>query len=105
MGMTREFRLLASVAAVVPGGLILSGCIGGPTYGTDKSGIEQLMDDLGKRCDAEPTQARRTSSTSRAPAWSLPPSARQTLVEPQQSLASQGQSAMGRNPRKKRATA
>ena len=47
MEMTRELRVFASVAAILTSGLVLSGCIGGPTYGTDKTAGEQLMDDLG----------------------------------------------------------
>ena len=47
MGMTREFRVYAGIFGVVAGSLVLTGCLGGPTYGTDKTAGEHLMDDLG----------------------------------------------------------
>ena len=45
--MTRQFRAGAGLVAVLVAGLTLTGCIGGPTYGTDKTAGEQLMDDIG----------------------------------------------------------
>ena len=51
MGMTRELRLSVGVAAVVAGSLVVSGCVGGPTYGTDKTAGEHLMDDLTPRLE------------------------------------------------------
>ncbi|OCP37027.1 hypothetical protein [Ensifer sp. LC163] len=88
MEMTRELRLFASVAAIMTSGLVLSGCIGGPTYGTDKTAGEQLMDDLGGAVSIAPKQGNQVKYQPR-PGLVLPPSGQQTaLVEPQKSLAS-----------------
>lgn len=88
MEMTRELRLFASVAAIMTSGLVLSGCIGGPTYGTDKTAGEQLMDDLGSAVSIAP-QKRDPVKYQPRPGLVLPPSGQQTaLVEPQKSLAS-----------------
>ncbi|AHK43538.1 MULTISPECIES: hypothetical protein [Ensifer] len=88
MEMTRELRLFASVAAIMTSGLVLSGCIGGPTYGTDKSAGEQLIDDLGSAVSFTPTKRDPVKYQPR-PGLVLPPTGQQTaLVEPQKSLAS-----------------
>ena len=86
--MTRELRVVASIAALMAGGLMLSGCIGGPTYGTDKSAGEQLVDDLGSAISLAPPKKDPVKYQPRA-GLVLPPKQQQTaLVEPQQTLAS-----------------
>ncbi|MCZ4090148.1 hypothetical protein [Sinorhizobium psoraleae] len=88
MEMTRELRVVASIAAIVAGGLVLSGCIGGPTYGTDKTAGEQLLDDLGSAVSLAPPKRDPVKYQPR-PALVLPPQGQQTaLIEPQKSLAS-----------------
>lgn len=88
MEMTRELRVLASVAAILTSGLVLTGCIGGPTYGTDKTAGEQLMDDLGSVASFGPPKRDPVKYQPR-PGLVLPPSAQKaSLVEPQKSLAS-----------------
>ena len=46
MTMKTEYRAGVTMGALIAAGLTLSGCLG-PTYGTDKTSTEQLMDDLG----------------------------------------------------------
>jgi len=46
MTMKIEYRAGVTMGAVIAAGLALSGCLG-PTYGTDKTATEQLIDDLG----------------------------------------------------------
>lgn len=46
MTMKTEYRACVSIGALIAASLVLSGCLG-PTYGTDKSATEQLVDDLG----------------------------------------------------------
>lgn len=88
MGMTRELRLFAGVAAVVAGSLVVSGCVGGPTYGTDKTAGEQLLDDLGSAVSLAPPKRDPVKYQPR-PALVLPPKEQQAaLIQPQQSLAS-----------------
>src|SRR3546814_6448229 len=48
MKTTHGFRAAVNVVGVVAGMAALSGCMGSPTYGTDKSASEQLMQDLGQ---------------------------------------------------------
>jgi len=46
-GMTERYNArLALLAPLVASGLALSGCMGSPTYGTDKTAAEQLAGDL-----------------------------------------------------------
>lgn len=46
MTMKTEYRACVTIGALIAAGLVLSGCLG-PTYGTDKTATEQLVDDLG----------------------------------------------------------
>ncbi|MCA1370793.1 hypothetical protein I6F15_25920 [Bradyrhizobium sp. BRP14] len=88
MDMTREMRVFAGIAVVVAGSLVLSGCVGGPTYGTDKTAGEQLLDDLGSAVSLAPPKTAPTKYQPRAPLV-LPPKEQQAaLIEPQKSLAS-----------------
>lgn len=84
------YRVGASVAGVLLSCTILSGCVGGPTYGTDKTAMEQLADDLGSAVaiGQNPNQNTQAKHNPR-PGLVLPPqTARNTLVQPQQSVAS-----------------
>lgn len=86
--MMRELRVVAGIAAIMAGGLVLSGCIGGPTYGTDKTAGEQLLDDLGSAVSLAPPKKDSVKYQPR-PALVLPPQTQKTaLIEPQKSLAS-----------------
>ncbi|WP_275789205.1 hypothetical protein [Pararhizobium gei] len=88
MGMTREFRVYASVFGVVAASLALSGCIGGPTYGTDKTAGEHLMDDLGSTVAIGEGKPKSTVKYQPRPGLVLPPSTESAqLVQPQQNLA------------------
>ncbi len=87
MGMTREFRLYAGLFGIVTGSFVLAGCIGGPTYGTDKTAGEHLMDDLGSSVSLGATKPNNLKYQPR-PGLVLPPSNETAqLVEPQQNLA------------------
>lgn len=89
MSMTRKFRVGAGIAGVVAAGLLLGGCIGGPTYGTDKTAGEHLMDDLGSIASigAANKNADKNIKYQPRPGLVLPPED-EKLVQPQQSLAS-----------------
>ncbi|RWX77127.1 hypothetical protein EPK99_15880 [Neorhizobium lilium] len=47
MKTTDMFRVGMGAAGLLAATLTLSGCVGSPTYGTDKTASEQLVDDLG----------------------------------------------------------
>ena len=46
MTMKTEYRAGVTIGVLIAASLTVSGCLG-PTYGTDKSSTEQLIDDLG----------------------------------------------------------
>lgn len=86
MAMTREIRL-AGAAALLGACAVLSGCVGGPTYGTDKTSGEQLMDDLGNAVMLRPPNGDKRIAYQ--PRGSLVvPKDEATLVQPQKTLAS-----------------
>lgn len=87
MGMTRQIRVSAGVIGIVSSCIVLSGCIGGPTYGTDKTSGEQLMDDIGSSVSFQPEQPKNLKYQPR-PNLVVPPSSQTAqLVQPQQNLA------------------
>ena len=84
------YRVGASVTGVLLSCTVLSGCVGGPTYGTDKTAMEQLADDLGSAVaiGQDPNKKPNAKYNPR-PDLVLPPqTARNTLVQPQQSVSS-----------------
>jgi hypothetical protein len=87
MGMTRGIRLGASVAALLGACTVLSGCIGGPTYGTDKTSGEQLMDDIGNSVMLRPPNGDKKIAYQPRGGLVMPGD-QARLVEPQKSLAS-----------------
>jgi hypothetical protein len=87
MGMTREFRVYAGVVGIVAGSFVLTGCLGGPTYGTDKTAGEHLMDDLGSAVSLGGDKPKSVKYQPR-PGLVLPPEEEKVaLVQPQQALA------------------
>lgn len=83
------FRVTAGLAGILLGCVGLTGCVGSPTYGTDKTAMEQLVDDLGSAVSvgAAPTAGPNVKYNPR-PELVMPPSSTQTaLVAPQQSVA------------------
>lgn len=88
MRMTRGIRLGASVAALIGASAVLSGCIGGPTYGTDKTSGEQLMDDIGNSVMLRPPNGSDKKIAYQPRGALVLPSDQARLVEPQKSLAS-----------------
>lgn len=69
----------------------LSGCVGSPTYGTDKTAMEQLVDDVGSAVSIAPRElANKDTKYNPRPDLVLPPAGAKTagLVAPQQSVAS-----------------
>ena len=61
---THWFRLGACLSVVLAASSTMSGCASSPTYGTDKTAMEQLADDLGQSVSltgAGPADAFRLS--------------------------------------------
>lgn len=84
------FRVGATVLSVFAAGSALSGCVGGPTYGTDKTAMEQLGDDVSSAVSLGASKPKNAGTTyNPRPDLVLPPKgATADLVAPQQSLAS-----------------
>ena len=84
------FRVGAGIAGLVLACVGLTGCVGSPTYGTDKTAMEQLADDVGSAVSiGSPAEKKADVKYNPRPALVLPPKGEQTaLVQPQQSLAS-----------------
>lgn len=87
MELTRNYRLGLNVLALAAAGGLLAGCIGGPTYGTDKTQTEQLMDDLGNAISL-PTNKSASIQYEPRPGIVQPPKGDTTLPPPQPSVAS-----------------
>ncbi|MDX3925652.1 MAG: hypothetical protein QHC90_07560 [Shinella sp.] len=88
MRMTREFRVAAGIMGLLGASLTLSGCLGAPTYGTDKTATEQLLSDVGNAVMLSPgnEEAKRIKYQPRG--GLVLPKDESKLVQPQQSVAS-----------------
>lgn len=86
------FRVSAGLAGILAACVGLSGCIGSPTYGTNKTAMEQLADDLGSAVAIGSKQEGPAVKHNPRAALVLPPSSAQTaLVAPQPSMANKDQ--------------
>lgn len=90
MKALHRVRVGVCLAALVAGCGAMSGCMSSPTYGTDKTSGEQLFDDIadiGSLSAATPKE--NTVKYPPRPGLVVPPpGGRETLTQPQQSLAS-----------------
>lgn len=83
------YRVAGAAAGAAMLCLSLSSCISGPTYGTDKTAVEQLADDLGSAVSigSDTTKGKDNKYNPRPDLVMPPQSARAQLAPPQQSLA------------------
>lgn len=88
MKMTQSFRMYSGVAGITSVCIALSACTS-PTYGTGKTSMEQLVEDLGESTSITGNQDKRNLKYSPRPGLVVPSqeSAKQ-LAQPQQTLAS-----------------
>jgi hypothetical protein len=89
MKTTSAFRVCMGAAGMLAAALTLSGCMG-PTYGTDKTAMEQLGDDLGSSVAITPKSQDAKSSLKYNPRPTLVVANKQqgdALPAPQTSLA------------------
>jgi len=102
---TRWFRLGVCLTVAVAGGSLISGCVGSPRYGTDKTAMEQLTDDIGQSVSLTGDGPKNKGvKYSARPGLVLPSTAaKETLVEPQQSIASTANPAWIESPEETRA--
>lgn len=87
--MTRvfEFRGICTAIAAVAASMMLSGCLGGPTYGTGRSANAQLVDDVMSIASITPPKSGSEVAYKPRPDIVTPPPGT-ALPAPQQSLAS-----------------
>jgi hypothetical protein len=94
---------LAFVAPLVVSGLALSGCMGSPTYGTDKTASEQLVGDVTGILSLGPKERRSIEYNPRPELVKPSPDAVANLPAPQQSVATSENPAWPESPEQKRA--
>ncbi|KGD86149.1 lipoprotein [Rhizobium sp. YS-1r] len=89
MTTTSAFRVGMGVAGILASTLTLSGCLGSPTYGTDKTALEQLTDDLGSAVSigGKEDEAKRNLKYNPRPSLVVAKGDAANLPPPQQSLA------------------
>src|SRR4051812_52587 len=89
MKTTSAFRVCVGAAGILAATLTLSGCMGSPTYGTDKSAMEQLVDDLGSSVAINPAsdEKKRNLRYNPRPTLVVAKKPGDALPEPQNSLA------------------
>lgn len=100
MTMTRRLRLLA-IGPLFVSGLAASGCMSGPTYGTDKTSTQQLVDDISGIASLAPKPKPKIDYKPR-PELVRPPSTA-SLPAPQDDIVAAGNPAWPESPEQKRA--
>ncbi|WP_313192176.1 hypothetical protein [Shinella zoogloeoides] len=97
MGMTRNIRVRTGLLGLLGGSLLLTGCMG-PTYGTDKSAGEQLMDDLGNAVMIQPDNKDAKKIRYQPRGSLVVPKDKMALANPQQSVSSKDNPQWLENP-------
>ena len=97
MGMTRNIRVRTGLLGLLGGSLLLTGCMG-PTYGTDKTAGEQLIDDLGNAVMIQPDNKDAKKIRYQPRGSLVVPKDKAALANPQQSVASKDNPEWLENP-------
>lgn len=97
--MTGMYRVAGTLIVLSAASLGAAGCMG-PTYGTDKTATEQLVDDLGSSMSLAP--AKKPVKLAYQPRGDLIKPTEAKLVEPQQNLASKDNPAWLESPEQTR---
>ncbi len=86
-GMTERYNArLALLAPLVASGLALSGCMGSPTYGTDKTAGEQLAGDISGAFSFAPKRKEQIDYKPRPTLVKPAPGQKEALPAPQDSI-------------------
>lgn len=86
--MKLGIRLSGSVTCIAFAGLALGGCTSSPTYGTGKTAMEQLVDDLGQSVSLTGDDAqKRELKYSPRPGLVVPSRQQASLATPQKSVS------------------
>ncbi len=90
METTKALRMALGAAGILAATVTLSGCMGSPTYGTDKTAMEQLGDDIGSAIALGPDQDKAKRNIRYNPRPALVVAGQNdagSLPAPQQSMA------------------
>ena len=82
----RTYARVALLAPLVASGLALSGCMGSPTYGTDKTAGEQLAGDLSSAFSFSPKRGEKIDYKPRPELVKPAPGQKENLPPPQESI-------------------
>ncbi|WP_292542050.1 hypothetical protein, partial [Mesorhizobium sp.] len=82
----RTYARVALLAPLVVSGLALSGCMGSPTYGTDKPAATQLADDLSSAFSITPKRKEQIDYKPRPDLVKPAPGQKGNLPPPQESI-------------------
>ena len=82
----RTYARVALLAPLVVSGLALSGCMGSPTYGTDKTAGEQLAGDLSSAFSFAPKRGEKIDYKPRPELVKPAPGQKENLPPPQESI-------------------
>ena len=82
----RTYARVALLAPLVVSGLALSGCMGSPTYGTDKTAGEQLAGDLSSAFSFSPKRGEKIDYKPRPELVKPAPGQKENLPPPQESI-------------------
>jgi hypothetical protein len=102
---TRWFRVGACLTVAAAAGAMMSSCASSPTYGTGKTSAEQLVDDLGQSVSlVGPDAKNKGVKYTPRPTLVMPAEAsKETLVQPQQTIASKDNPGWVESPEETRA--
>ncbi|MBW9051615.1 hypothetical protein [Rhizobium mesosinicum] len=102
---THWFRLGTCLSLVMAGSSMMSGCASSPTYGTDKTAMEQLADDLGQSVSLTGPGPKNTGvKYTPRPTLVMPAKdQKETLVPPQENVANKDNPQWVESPEEARA--
>ncbi len=93
----------ALLAPLVASGLALSGCLGSPTYGTDKTASEQLVGDLSSALSFSPPKREHIDYKPRPALVRPAPGQKESLPAPQDHITQAASAQWPESPEQRRA--
>jgi hypothetical protein len=91
------------VAPLVVSALALAGCMGSPTYGTDRTAAEQLAGDLSNAFSLAPPQREKIDYKPRPELVKPAPGQKESLPQPQDSITQTASAEWPESPEQRRA--
>jgi hypothetical protein len=101
--MTEKTRARLSLLALLASGVALSGCMGSPTYGTDKTSTEQLVGDVSGILSVAPKNRANIDYKPRPELVRPKAGEKPNLPEPQNNIVTAENTAWPESPEQRRA--